>query len=147
MQNTLPLSMQETEYSCAPACLKMALESLGIIKTEEELRGLANCTFLGTDAINLVEAARKSGFSGTRKYSLTFEELKEILDEGLYPIVYLRTELSEGRMPETHSVVIELSDQDGVHLVDPWRGRIIYDLDRFTREWNVFHGLTILVEK
>ncbi|MCI0489217.1 MAG: cysteine peptidase family C39 domain-containing protein [Blastocatellia bacterium] len=147
MQKTLPLYLQETEYSCAPASLKMMLESLGVIKTEEELRGLADCTLSGTDAFNLVEAARKSGFSGTRKYSLTFEELKEVLDEGLYPIVYLRTELSQVQVPQSHTVVVELLDQDGVHLVDPWRGRIIYDFDRFAREWNVFHGLTILVEK
>ncbi|HXG68070.1 MAG TPA: cysteine peptidase family C39 domain-containing protein [Blastocatellia bacterium] len=146
MAGRLTLHRQETEYSCAPACLKMVLESLGTIKTEEELRNLTDCTLSGTHALSLVEAARKLGFSGTRKYSLTFEELKEVLHEGLYPIVYLRAELSEGQMPQMHAVVVEFIDHDGVHLLDPWRGTLIYDFDRFTREWSVFHGLTILVE-
>ena len=77
---------------------------------------------------------------------MTFEELKEVMDESSTPIVYLRAALSEGQMPQTHAVVVEFIDSDGVHLLDPWRGRILYDFDRFTREWTIFHGLTILVE-
>jgi hypothetical protein len=117
-----------------------------MFKSEEELRYLADCTPLGTDGLSLVDAARNLGFSGTRKYSLTFEELKEVLNEGFYPIVYLRVVLSEGQMPQKHAVVVEFAGQGEVHLVDPWRGRIVYDIDMFTTEWNIFHSLTILVE-
>jgi ATP-binding cassette, subfamily C, bacteriocin exporter len=146
MRGSPPLYLQETEFSCAPACLKMVLELFGTIKTEEELRSLSDCTFLGTDALSMVDASRKLGFSRTRKHSLTLEELKELLVEGLYPIVYLRTVLAAGHVPQMHSVIVESIDRNGIHLLDPWRGRITYDVDRFTREWNAFHGLSILVQ-
>jgi ABC-type bacteriocin/lantibiotic exporter with double-glycine peptidase domain len=124
----------------------MVLESLGVIKTEEELRSLSDCTSLGTRASGIVDAAKNLGFSRTRKYSLTFEELREVLEVGFYPIVYLRVVLSEWLIPQPHAVVVEVVSHEGVHLVDPWRGRIIYDLDRFTSEWDIFHGLAILLE-
>jgi ABC-type bacteriocin/lantibiotic exporter with double-glycine peptidase domain len=146
MPGRLPLYIQETEYSCAPACLKIVLESFGVIHTEEELRNLTDCTPSGTNALSLVDVCRKLEFLGTRKYSLTFDELKEVLNEGLHPIVYLRVMLSEGHIPQMHSVIVELIDREGVHLIDPWRGKIVYDFVRFTTEWSIFHGLTILVE-
>ena len=58
------LHKQETNYSCAPACLKMALESLGVTKSEQELRELCDCTFDseflpgGTEEFKLVMAAK-----------------------------------------------------------------------------------------
>lgn len=146
MAGSLPLYQQETEYSCAPACLKMVLESLGITKDESDVRALCDCTFSGTDALSLVDAARELGFSGTRKYSLTLDELKEVLEEGQYPIVYIRAELSLGQMAQPHTVVVEAINSKGVHLHDPWRGKIVYDLGQFTREWGYFHGLAIIVE-
>jgi ABC-type bacteriocin/lantibiotic exporter with double-glycine peptidase domain len=98
MAGSLPLHLQETEYSCAPACLKMVLETLGVTKTESDLRTLCDCTFSGTDALHLIDAARKLGFSGTMKHSLTFDELKEVIGEGQYPIVYIRAELSSRQL-------------------------------------------------
>lgn len=86
-----PLYRQETEYSCAPACLRMVLASFGLLKTEQELCVLCDCTACGTDAFKLVEAARKLGFTNTRKYNnLTLDELRAELERGLYPIVYVR---------------------------------------------------------
>ena len=131
MLGRLPLHPQETDYSCAPACLRMVLESFGTIRTEEELRSLSDCKFMGTDSLSLVNAARALGFSATTRQSLNFQELKGVLEEGLYPIVYLKVALSEGQMSQAHAVIVELIDRDGIHLVDPWRGRINYDFDRF----------------
>lgn len=147
MPARLILHIQETEYSCAPACLKMVLEALGAEISEEELRRLTDCTFLGTDALSLVDAARGLGFSETGKYSLSFEELTGVLEEGLVPIVYFRTVVSSGKVHQTHAVIVELIERDEIHLIDPWRGRVIYDFERFLAEWSVFHGLTILVEE
>lgn len=139
--------IQETEYSCAPACLKMVLSSFDITMTEGELRPLTDCTSLGTDALSLVDAARGLGFSGTAKYSLSFDELREVLERGLWPIVYLRAMLSERDLPQTHAVVVELIDKENVHVIDPWRGRVPYSISNFVSEWGVFHGLTIIVEQ
>jgi ABC-type bacteriocin/lantibiotic exporter with double-glycine peptidase domain len=124
----------------------MVLASLGTTKTEMELRSLTDCTFLGTEALNMVEAARKLGFFRTKKHSLSFEELREVLADGICPIVYLRVRLSSGQLPQRHAAIVEAMDDDGIHLVDPWRGRITYSFDTFKKEWSVFHGLTIIVE-
>ena len=146
-----PLYNQETGYSCAPACLRMVLESFGTITTEEQLRSLCDCKSTGTDALSIVDAAKSLGFSGTRKHSLTFEELREAVRDGLFPILYIRAALSEGQKYQTHAVVVDSIDPGGIHLVDPWRGRIIYDVERLKREWEIpptfSHGLTILVAR
>jgi hypothetical protein len=42
-----PFYKQETRYSCAPACLRMALSALGIDVEESYLRHLTDCTPLG----------------------------------------------------------------------------------------------------
>lgn len=93
MPDKPPLHKQETEYSCAPACLKMVLDSFGDIYTEKELRELCDCTydsvFLlgGTDPhpFKLKAAAQFLGFVNTTIASPTFDELKAELGRG--PIV------------------------------------------------------------
>jgi ABC-type bacteriocin/lantibiotic exporter with double-glycine peptidase domain len=67
----------------------MVLASFGVTRSEEELRDLCDCTIFGTSAIELVEAARALGFAGTRKYSVTLEDLKDFATQGYYPIVYV----------------------------------------------------------
>lgn len=142
MSTDPPLHQQETDYSCAPACLQWVLAQCGIVKTEEELRDLSDCTFLGTVALNLIEAARKLGFAGTRKYNLTFDELKEEIERGILPIVYLR-------LPgiQEHAVVVTIITDSDVVLHDPARGKVVCPHVEFLRDWNSMHRLTILVEK
>jgi len=54
----------------------MVLASLGVFKTEQELRELCDCTVLeGTSALKAVDAARASGFKNTRKRNLIFDDL------------------------------------------------------------------------
>src|SRR5436853_4878509 len=97
---------QETDYSCAPACLRMVLEALGVSKTEEELRDLSDCTALATYAFNLVEAARALGFTATRKFNLDLDELKEQLERGFYPIVYVHARLLPDKPLQEHATVV-----------------------------------------
>ncbi|HWP44123.1 MAG TPA: cysteine peptidase family C39 domain-containing protein, partial [Blastocatellia bacterium] len=85
-------------------------------------------------------------FGGTGKYSLTLEELKVELARGKYPIVYLETILAVGQRAQCHAVVVASINNDEVHLHDPARGRIIYTLERFTREWRRFHEMAIIIE-
>lgn len=70
-----PLFPQETDFSCAVACLRMMLAAFGIARTEAELRALCDCDWEGTHAFELVEAARQLGLQNTGKYNLTFAEL------------------------------------------------------------------------
>jgi len=87
----------------------MVLASLSVFKTEQELRDLCDCVYKwikgsgkypGTDPFLLAEEARKAGFAKTRKYNLTFDELRSELDRGLYPIVFIRTNLIADRPPQ-----------------------------------------------
>src|SRR5262249_43124870 len=116
-------------------------------KTEAEVRLLCDCTFFGgTDAHLLVEAARTLGFVKTRKYSMGFADLRRELERGMFPIVYVRTRLSEHGSPQLHAlVIIEISDET-VLVNDPWRGEHLFTRDDFIREWSELHGLTIVIE-
>src|SRR5207253_8348841 len=81
---------QDTRYSCAPACLRMVLEALGRPMAEDLLRVLTDCSPLGTDAFQLVGAARQLGFPASRKYTLaSLEDLATMRAEGHFPIVYV----------------------------------------------------------
>ena len=68
--STPPFHKQETRYACAPACMRMVLAALGYPMAEEVLRVLTDCSPLGTDAFQVVAAARQLGFLASRKYTL-----------------------------------------------------------------------------
>jgi len=125
----------------------MVLDSYGIIKTEEELRALSDCThFGGTDAYLLVEAARHLGLGKTRKYSMGFSDLRQELERGMFPIVYIRTRLSEDGPPQLHAVVVVETRLETILVHDPWRGEHLFSKDEFVDEWSESHGLTIVIE-
>jgi len=132
-----PLYSQETEYSCAPACLRMILASFGVFKTEQELCTLCDCAAWGTDAFKLVETARSLGFRNTRKYNLTFDELKAELDRGLYPIVYVRAQLAPDAPFQAHAIVVIEIAEDEVRILDPTRGEMSFLQSDFLREWGL----------
>ena len=144
-----PLFKQETGFSCAPACLRMVLASLGIAKSEEELRKLSDCSkLLGTRAMSLVEAARKLGFLETGKFTLNLAELVMEVSSENWPIVYLRTQLFPGTKRQEHAVVVTRIDIDEVEALDPWRGELKLSLEEFQKEWLYpagTSGLAILV--
>jgi Peptidase C39 family len=49
----------------------MVLDALGVHLEEAQVRHLTDCSPLGTDAFQLIEAARQLGFTTSRKYTLT----------------------------------------------------------------------------
>jgi hypothetical protein len=49
----------------------MVLSALGLDMEEASLRHLTDCTPLGTEAFQVLEAARHLGFPASRKYTLT----------------------------------------------------------------------------
>src|SRR5437870_10372961 len=81
---------QETRYSCVPACLRMVLGSFGVDLAESELRDRCDTTpFDGTNALKAIDAARELGFPGIAKYTLTLEELRTLVADGHYPIIFV----------------------------------------------------------
>ena len=86
----------------------MVLSGFGLHIDETQLRRLSDRTPLGTDAFRLVEAARQLGFTTSRKYTLTsVDELIRLIDEGLFPIVYVDLwPIRGGLSGQFHSLVV-----------------------------------------
>lgn len=150
------LHKQETEYSCAPACLKMVLESFGEVYTEQELRERCDCTY---DSVFLLggadphpfkvkAAAQALGFVNTKIANPTFDELKSELERGLYPIIYIKAQLAPDRPRQKHAVVVVEIKENVVEIRDPLRwDKSFLSIAEFLAEWESARRVTILVEK
>lgn len=147
MPDNPPFFLQQTNYSCAVACLRMVLAAFGIERTEEELRIICDCGTEGADALKLVDAARQLGFAGTRKYNLTIGELAAELAKGRHPIVYVQTLLTDAPSPTKHAFVVINISQEAVTLLDPWEGERQIPTAQFEHDWRQMRGLTILCQK
>ena len=124
----------------------MVLGALGVHKSEDELREVCDCCFLGTDGFRLVEAARSLGFKAER-HSRNLIDLKERVSLGFLPIVFIRTQLVNGGKREVHATVVFHFSELGVHMHDPWRGRgIVIREDEFLQEWRAMYCNTVLIE-
>lgn len=122
----------------------MVLAGLNKEISEAELRQICDCTIFGTEALQAVEAARGLGFVRTKKENLTIAELVKILDNGLYPIVYL------GLMPlnqahGTHALVVLEISLTHVTVLDPLLGKQELASSDFEAAFRLTNGLTILV--
>lgn len=124
----------------------MVFSSFGFEITEAELREACDCTWLGTDALQAIDAARRLGFTRTSKHTLSIYELTELVRSGAYPIVFVNLIPIEG-IREYHALVVTGFDKDSVEVLDPARGARIIPLDVFAAAWKMRHRLTIIVEK
>lgn len=142
-----PFFKQETRYSCAPACLRMVLGGFGVEVSEAELRHLSDCTPLGTDAFRLVEAARHFGFTASRKHTLaSLDELARLIDEGLFPIVYVDLwPLRGGLSGQFQSLVVINVEPESVLVLDPLAGERGLAREEFQAAWAEMHLLTIVI--
>lgn len=127
----------------------MVLSSFGIEMDEIQLRDLTDCTPLGTDAFQLVEAARQIGFPSSRKYTLSsIDDLARLLDEGLFPIVYLDLwPIRGGQSGQFHSVVVFGMEQETVLVLDPLAGETRLTRDEFQAAWGESRLLTIVITR
>jgi ABC-type bacteriocin/lantibiotic exporter with double-glycine peptidase domain len=125
----------------------MVLGGFGLEMDEGQLRSLTDCTPLGTDAFQLVEAARQLGFTASRKYTLSsIGELARLLDEGLFPIVYLDLwPIRGGVSGQFHSVVVVGVEQDDISVLDPLTGERTLAKDDFQAAWAEMRFLTVMI--
>ena len=146
MAKTLPpFHAQETDFSCAVACLRMVLESFGVTKSESELRELCDCTIFGTSAVELIQAARRLGFRGSRKYSLTIDELRRVAEEGYFPIVYVV--LVKSSTADVLSLVVTSVSDDAVRVLDPERGLSEFSVGCFRELWAPINNLAVVIAR
>jgi ABC-type bacteriocin/lantibiotic exporter with double-glycine peptidase domain len=145
MPSKLPFYKQEEPYSCVPACLRMVLAAKGYIVSESILRERCDCTFLGTDALNAVDALRAMGFSNSSKCTMRLTELIMELSVGLYPIVFVNLLPIDG-INEPHAVVVTAIDDNNVNLCDPLKGERLLPRSTFDTAWAMMKNLAILVQ-
>jgi ABC-type bacteriocin/lantibiotic exporter with double-glycine peptidase domain len=130
--------------------MRMVLANLGVSKSEQELRELCDCTPMsGTDAWLLVAAAKKLGFADSAKHNLAFDtlsELKVLLEEGIYPIAFIRTHAAVSQYFEQHAVVIVAVDGNAIRILDPLRGECSYSIEEFMHNWGRMRYLAILIQ-
>jgi ABC-type bacteriocin/lantibiotic exporter with double-glycine peptidase domain len=145
MRSKLPFYKQEKPYSCVPACLRMVLAAQGQIVSESDLRERCDCTFLGTEALNAVDAMRAMGFSNSSKCTLKITELIVKLNAGLYPIVFVNLLPIDG-INDPHAIVVTAIDEDEVQMSDPLQGERLLPRSTFDTAWAMMRNLTISVQ-
>lgn len=136
-----PFFSQAYPFSCVPACIRMVLASLGLEKSEAEIRSFCECDETGTSPSKVVEAVIKFGFDAYRA-NLTFEELEDLVLQNITPIVF--TKVTED-VNYSHAIVVYKISRGKVYAVDPERGESNFDVDQFNEMWS--RGLTIVIER
>lgn len=121
------------------------LAGFGLELSEARLRELCDCTFDGTAALKIVNAARTLGFAHTAKHTLSRQELEELLTVEIFPIVYVDLRPLEGRVG-THALVILDLRADAVMVYDPEVGKQTYARPAFTAAWAAQNNLAIIVK-
>lgn len=144
MQNLPPYLPQETDFSCAVACLRMVLESFGVTKSEDDLRERCDCSIFGTAAVELVRAARSLGFHKSRKYTLSLADLQDFTKQGYFPIAYVVLS-SESPKPDVHALVVLAVADDSISVLDPKRGRLHLQIGEFSELWEPMNNLAVVI--
>ena len=141
MAKAPPFYPQETDFSCAVACLRTVLSALGVPKTEAEL---CDCTIFGTSALELVLAARRLGFATSSKHTLRLPDLIELTENGYFPIVYV-VSTPHVPTPDVHSFVVVSATRDRIDMLDPEQGPRSIGIDDFLERWSPMNNLTIVI--
>jgi ATP-binding cassette subfamily B protein len=129
---------QEKPYSCAAACLRMVAATIGIERTEAEIRQLCRTDFRGTYIDDLVSAARQLGLHAEKRNANIAE-----LTAAEYAIVYLDMFPISG-IPSIHAVVVkEVSDT--ITVMDPNVGERLLPLEQFRQAWSLCRNLSVLI--
>ena len=129
---------QEKPYSCAAACLRMVAATVGIKRTEEEIRQLCHTDFRGTYIDDVVSAAIQLGLHAEKRNASIAE-----LTAAEYAIVYLDM-LPISGIPSIHAVVVE-EVSDTVTVIDPIVGKRLLSLEQFQQAWRLCRNLSVLI--
>ncbi|EKD29871.1 MAG: hypothetical protein ACD_78C00233G0002 [uncultured bacterium (gcode 4)] len=108
---------QETDYTCAPACIRMILSKYDIFLSEKEIEKGVGCTSeCGTDDDGeILKFFTSRHFEATLHENWEFTDLKKFLDEG-YDII-INYFISKEQ--EWHYAIVENIDDQYITLIDP----------------------------
>lgn len=128
-----PFHKQETKYTCAAAAMKMALEKIGIVKSEKLLAKLLKTNKVrGTWHKDFPRVAEKYRLTYFVKRNSSIKDLKKYRARGFVVIVcyYYRPEKID------HYSVLKKIDANNIYLWDPWFGpKHKYKLSFFRQIW------------
>jgi len=124
----------------------MVIGSFGLDIPESELRARCDTTIIGTDALKAVEAARQLVFAGTAKYTLTLDDLREVIAAGNHPITFVSL-LPLDANPDIHAVVVVALTTQDVLILDPLQGERSAPLQIFNTAWMMSRNLAILIQR
>jgi len=119
---------QETKYTCGPACMRIIIDSFGIVKSEKQVANLLKTNHVGgTWNENFPPVAEKFKLRNS-----SLEELKKLLSEGYRVIIgYQNTIEGVG-----HYAIAGKVDAKYVHLIDPKYGEYHkVPIRNFVRMW------------
>ena len=99
----------------------------------------------GTDALQAIKAAHQLGFPGTAKHTLSFGELRMLVEDSKYPIAFIDLRPISG-IKQAHAVVVVSVSDSAVIVYDPEYGERALSHQSFNMAWALRHNLAILVE-
>ena len=140
--------LQCLDHTCVPACLRMVFAAHGKHLEEQEIFYECGRDKTGVTASAAIGAAVGFGFRSSRREFLhDVAELEVELNQGLFPIVFLRS-IPAGPLPDDHAVVVVVVADAGVLVYDPARrynGPRTLLLDEFISMWRAARGVTVVV--
>ena len=122
----------------------MILLGLGTDVPESRLRAECDSTILGTDALKAVDAARRLGLVSSAKHTLTTDELRNLVSEGKYPIVFVSLLPIDAR-DDTHALVVTEFVEEDILMFDPLAGERVIPLQTFDAAWGMQHNLALVI--
>lgn len=124
---------QETCWTCGPAVMRMALEGMGIKKSEKQLaRILKTNKIRGTWPKDLPRIAEKYSLNYAIKRNATIEDLKYFKKQGYFIIIcyYIPKDKVD------HYSILKKIDSEYIYFYDPWFGPDHkYSLKYFLKIW------------
>ncbi|MFZ6015628.1 MAG: cysteine peptidase family C39 domain-containing protein [Patescibacteria group bacterium] len=129
----IPYHKQETNYTCGAACMRMALEALGIAKTEKQIANLLKTNKVsGTRTPQFPRVAEKFKLDyRIERNNTTIRQLKKAHKNGFVIILnYMLPTQGE------HYAVLSKIGREYIYLHDPWVGPDTkYPIRTFLKIW------------
>jgi ABC-type bacteriocin/lantibiotic exporter with double-glycine peptidase domain len=149
MKIDLPLLAQEKDYSCVPACIRIALKHLGHEHTESEVCKACKTSDRGTSQNQAAAGIEEMGFEVSKLKDEPFDVIAQFLNHGM-PVIVL---LDVHQLPYAkdkaglHAVVVNGFDGHHVSFIDPARAEEIeFPLNTFLRAWEECGSLGLVIE-
>jgi predicted double-glycine peptidase len=125
----VPPVVQETDYTCGPACLRAVLRHFGITRAESTLARELNCTPAdGTLPRDIIRVAREYGFTALSFEKMGQRRLSKAVKAG-HPVIIAIQAWADRSRPNYattddngHYVVVVGADRKGVRILDPVPG-------------------------